>query len=74
MYTKITTKNGTIVDCYGELLDDSNFEVICEDEEFDSVWCDGNPDSEDFTFKNWQEVINVLSRYYDSEIVEITAV
>ena len=27
--------------CYGELTDTSNFEVVCEDEDCDDVWCNG---------------------------------
>jgi len=44
------------IETYGELCDNSNFEVVCEDEENDAVWINGNPNSEDFTFKNWDEV------------------
>lgn len=74
MPLKITAKDGTIVDCYGELQDDSNFEVVCEDEEFDSCWCDGNPKHPEYIFANWQDVVNVLVDEFDSGIVEITAV
>lgn len=59
--------------CYGDLQDDSNFSVVCADEEFDSVWIEGNPESNDFTFETWEEVVAVLMRFYP-DIEEITAV
>ena len=60
--------------CYGELRDDSNFEVVCENEDDDLCWTEGNPENPEFTFKNWQEVITILQPYFDSQIWEISAV
>jgi hypothetical protein len=62
------------ISCYGKLMDNSNFHVVCEDEEDDSVWCDGNPESEDYTFQDWEDVVDCLNQHYASPIVEITAV
>ena len=62
------------IECYGELQDDSNFSVVCEDEEDDNIWADGNPDREDGTFHSWEEVVDTLKAQYDSPIVEISAV
>ena len=62
------------IDCYGELRDDSNFYIVCENEEYDGIWADGNPDSPDYTFKNWREVVAVLTSKYRHDIVEISAV
>jgi len=62
------------VECYGKLEDDSNFELVCEDEEHDGVWCNGNPDSPDFTFDSWEQVVETLKAYYDATIIEIHAV
>jgi hypothetical protein len=62
------------VECYGELLGDSNFAVVCEDEEEDTIWCDGNPHSPDFTFQSWEDVVDYLKTQFDSDIVEISAV
>ena len=69
----IKTGWGTEVHCYGVLADDSNFEVVCEEEDDDSCWTDGNPDDEELGFKTWTQVVETLNRYYDSDIVEITA-
>lgn len=67
------------VECYGELADNSNFHVVFVDEDDcdggESVWCDGNPYSDDYIFSSWDEVVKVLKRAYGyAEIVEITAV
>lgn len=67
-----TKVNG--VDCYGALADDSNFHVVCEDESDDGVWCDGNPNSADFTFQSWEDVVAYLSTCFQSQIIEIHAV
>ena len=61
------------IETYGELCDNSNFEIVCLDEENDGVWIDGNPNSEDFTFKNWDEVKTELSKHFD-DIIEISAI
>lgn len=70
--TKHVKING--VDCYGELRDDSNFVIACEDEEYDGIWADGNPHSNDYTFKNWTEVVLILTAEYRPDIVELSAV
>lgn len=67
-YSQIT--NGVF--CYGELEDDSNFEVVCEEEEDDMCWTDGNLTT-GRSFQSWEEVIDVIQRYVNSPIVEITA-
>ena len=72
--TVIPNKNGTEVVCYGHVMDDSNFHVVCEDEEEDGVWADGNPKSEDYTFSSWQDVVDTLQEHFASDIVEITAI
>ena len=59
------------VDCYGFLEEASNIEVVCEDEEDDFIWTDGNPDT-NFPFTSWGQAVRVLSRYYD--IVEMRAI
>ncbi len=59
--------------CYGPLEENSNFHVVCEDEEFDEAWCDGNPNSEDFTFASWEEVCAELVKHFP-DIVEIEAI
>ena len=66
----------TKIQTFGELNDDSNFEVVCEDENDDSCWIEGNPINSEFagfTFKNWDEVKKTLIKYYDSDILEISS-
>lgn len=65
---------GTVTECYGELEDSSNFEVVCANEEDDAVWCDGNPNSEDYTFETWEDVVMTLQPHFDSDILEISAI
>ena len=66
----------TKIQIFGELNDNSNFEVVCEDENDDSCWIEGNPINSEFagfTFKNWNEVKKTLIKYYDSDILEISS-
>ena len=63
---------GREVSCYGELAEDSNFSVVCDDEWDDSVWCDGDPVTGN-PFLTWETVLERLQPYYNSEIVEITS-
>lgn len=62
------------VDCYGQVRDNSNFYICCEDEEYDGIWADGNPDSEDHTFSSWSEVVLVLKSKYRQDILELQEV
>lgn len=59
---------GRDVECYGTLEEDSNFSVICEDEEDDDVWCNGiiGP-------MTWEDVVPLLQPYFNSDILEIGA-
>jgi hypothetical protein len=62
------------VECYGKLCDDSNFVIVCDDEYYDAIWCEGNPYSEDGTFSSWREVVKALKERYRTDIIEISAV
>ena len=62
---------GRNVECYGQLEEDSNFSVVCDDECDDDVWCDGRPDGGWFT--TWEDVVESLQREFNSDILEITA-
>jgi hypothetical protein len=63
------------VKCYGVIEDNSNFELVCDDEDNDMTWCEGNPLSDDYTFSSWEEVVNYfLDDALMTDIVEITAV
>lgn len=58
--------------CYGELSECSNFEVVCENEDDDNIWLLGNPNGRPFI--DWDDVVRALQPYFDSDILEITAV
>ena len=62
---------GRDVECYGDLEEDSNFSIVCEDEYEDMVWCASNPVGDSFT--SWEEVVFALQSYLTSDILEISA-
>lgn len=64
--------NGRKVLCYGELRDDSNFDVVCDNEDDDEVWCDGDPKGGSFV--TWEAVVEGLQPFFDSDILELSAV
>ena len=59
--------------CYGELNDCSNFQVVCENEADDDIWCEG---LDAFTEANltWENVVLLLQPHFASDILEISAV
>ena len=61
--------NGQLIECYGVVEENSNFEVVCEDEYEDTCWADGVGE-----FNTWTEVAKYLQTQFDSNIIEITAV
>ena len=61
------------VSCFGKLEWDSNFEIICEDEDEDCCWVVGNYNSEDGEFKDWQEAVTFFKARFNT-VVEIIAV
>jgi hypothetical protein len=63
---------GVETECYGELLQSSNFAVVCEDEDDDDTWCDANPNGNDGV--DWDDVVRTLQPHFSSNIVEISAV
>jgi hypothetical protein len=72
MQTTITTRLGVRLECYGELKDDSNFEVTCDHEDDDTVWLEGNTNT-DKPFKTWQEAADFFEEICSGLIVEINA-
>jgi hypothetical protein len=68
-YVHIVKFEGRDVECYGELEEDSNFSVVCDDEYDDDVWCDGV--AGDLT---WENVVAYLQPHFGSNILEISAV
>jgi len=63
------------IECYGELQDNSNIQVICGDEWQDDVWMEGNTDT-DQPFQSWQEAAEFLTKLpkFDSGIFELSAI
>jgi hypothetical protein len=53
------------IDCYGEMNIFRNIEIVCDDEENDSIWPNG--------FHTWEEAVDYLSKYYH-DMVQLTAV
>lgn len=60
-------KDGGTTDCYGELLEDSNIEVICENENYDRVYTDN-------VCKTWKALCMFLEDNYNNHIEEMVAV
>lgn len=58
--------------CYGELHQTSNFEIVCEDEADDCIWTDANPTGRDWL--DWDDVVRTLQPYFESDILEISAI
>lgn len=65
----VVNYDGYDIECYGTLEEDSNFAVVCEDEEHDDIWCEGHPDGG--SFATWEEVVEHLQREFASPIIEI---
>jgi hypothetical protein len=72
-YAYIVHFEGRDVECYGELKEDSDFSVVCDDEYDDDVWCANHPIT-GLPFSSWEEVVESLRPYFGSDILEITAV
>tara|TARA_R100001510_G_C7617916_1_gene179570 strand:+ start:120 stop:377 length:258 start_codon:yes stop_codon:yes gene_type:complete len=56
--------------CYGSIEFDSNFQLCCDDEDFDGVVADCEGD----IYNTWDKVCQYLMENYRSDIEEITAV
>ena len=63
-------KNGKETWCYGVIEENSNFAVVCDDENQDGVWCGDL----EFTPKNWDQVCKYLEENYDPNIEQIEVV
>jgi hypothetical protein len=61
-------KDGGTTDCYGELRQDSNFSIVCEDEMSDGIWTDNE------SLTTWQHICKYLEKNYNSKIEELTAI
>lgn len=63
---------GSDTKCYGELRQTSNFQIVCEEEQDDCVWCDSHPEGQEWL--DWDDVVRVLQPYFESNIIEISAI
>lgn len=65
--------DGDIIYCYGPIRDDSNFSIVCDDEEYDGIWADGDPESPEGYFKSWGPCVKYLLKHYRADISQIEA-
>lgn len=61
-------KDGGTTYCYGEVREDSNFVIHCDNELDDGVWCDNTK------LRTWPAVCRYLEKNYNTKIEEISAV
>jgi len=57
------------VECYGTLIDSSNFHVICEDEEDDFVWLTRDSSK----LRTWNDIVKHL-KGKGINVIEISAI
>ena len=65
---KVITRNGQAVECYGEFRDDSNFEVIFDNEDYDGIFAD--------SATSWVDAVEKLTAYakrIGTTVIEMTA-
>ena len=62
-------KDGGTTYCYGEVREDSNFEVTCDNEINDGVYCDNDSEKNN----TWRRVAKHLEEVYDTQIEELVA-
>jgi uncharacterized protein YbdZ (MbtH family) len=53
--------------CYGVVEEDSNFSVVCSDEDMDGIWAGDI----DFVPTDWKSVCQYLEQYYYDQIEEL---
>ena len=68
----IVPYEGRDVECYGTLEEDSNFNVVCDDEYDDDTWCNADPVTGE-AFTTWEAVVVALQPHFESDILEISA-
>jgi hypothetical protein len=63
------------VECYGALEENSNFDLVFDNEDDDFIWVDGNPNSSEHVFSSWEEVVNFfIDEEGMTDLIEIVAV
>lgn len=75
-----TRKDGGNTTCYGLVEEDSNFEVVCEDEALDGIYADGLdfiPEGPAISTGAWEEpfawwhICRYLEENYDAQIIQL---
>ena len=61
-------KDGGTTFCYGEVREDSNFDIVCENENYDNVWTDND------SCRTWNQVCKYLENNYNPHIEQLEAV
>ena len=59
--------DGGTTHCYGKIKDDSSFEIICTNEEYDGIA--GDIDAEEFN--TWKKVCDYVYKNYRKDVEEI---
>lgn len=67
----IHDKNNREIWCYGEVVEDSNFSLVC-DNEWDDTIVPGLEDEEGNPPKTWQQVVDILFKSGFNELEEIS--
>lgn len=62
--------NGETISCYGECIPENNFDIVCDNEWYDGVWC--GDDHHEVT--TWRRLCEYLTETYRKDIVQIEAV
>ena len=65
LYTK---KNGNTIYCFGDVEEDSNFYIVCDNEDYDGVACDVDATE----LNTWKKVCDYLIKNYRHDIEEIS--
>ncbi len=60
-----TRKDGGTTYCYGEIREDSNFAIACDNEYRDGIWTDND------NFTTWKQVCEYLESHYDRKIEQL---
>ena len=60
-------KNGGTTLCYGNLEEDSNFSVVCDNENLDGTWAERDHKKQ----KSWKDVCKHLEEVYDENIEQL---
>ncbi len=61
--------NGGTTYCYGDIQEDSNFEVVCDDENYDGIA--GDIDGE--KLNTWKKVCGYLYKNYRQDVEQVSS-